>query len=165
MLCLCFTASASTPLDLQNGKGEGDEEGKRGMSEGDGEKEGSLPSSALEPPPAACRPSRRVGGCPSRCPEPPPGRGPRKHGRAPCAGRRGHGLRRGAWAGSRRGFPNHLLGAVRIDAGELRALAAEGAASVAARGRVPVVAGGSNSLEWSGGEGRAGSGGEGMERL
>ena len=67
--------------------------------------------------------------------------------------------------GARRGVPNHLLGVVRVDAGELRALAAEGAASVAARGRVPVVAGGSNSLEWSGGEGRAGSGGEGMERL
>jgi len=26
--CLCFTGSVSAPLDLQNGKGKGDEEGK-----------------------------------------------------------------------------------------------------------------------------------------
>ena len=112
--------------------------------------------SSVRWPPRPWPLSRRVGGCPSRRPEPPPRRGPRRRGRAPCAGCRGRGLRCGAWAGARRCVLNHLLGVVRADAGELRTLAAEGVASVAA--------GGSNSLEWSGGEGTAGSGGEGMGR-
>jgi hypothetical protein len=110
------------------------------MSEGDGEKEGSLPSSVLER--IHCSPAR-----PQHTPT---------DNKVPHA--------------DRHGVPNHLLSAVCTDAGELRVLTTEATASVTTHGRVPIVAGGSNSLihalltddRLGGVEWRSRLGGEGM---